>query len=159
MNKYLTKLLVLFSIMALGSCEPFENKTENTLVNTSDAQQNRPTEILNKHLSDNKNPANSSRYSSDIKEFENILLEYASDVLNREKINIMPGVYIQKKATNETAEKKSFDENLIWDVKKFAETHSLKIDLARAMSGTGRLFFFKGKLINKVSAKIVERPN
>lgn len=83
-----------------------------------------------------------------MEEFENVLSEYVEDVLNRKKINIMPGLYIQKIAKNNSEhkiEKKSFDENLIWNAKEFAETHVLRVDLARAMTETGRLFFFKGK--------------
>lgn len=83
-----------------------------------------------------------------MEEFKSLMLEYVDDVLNREKINIMPGVYIQKLAINDTKdkiEKKSFDENLVWNVKKFIETHALRVELARATTETGRLFFFKGK--------------
>lgn len=83
-----------------------------------------------------------------MEEFKEIFLEYVGDVLNREKINIMPGFYIQKLTTNDTEdkiEKKSFDENLIWNAKRFIQTHALRVDLARATTETGRLFFFKGK--------------
>lgn len=150
MNRH-TKLLIvlLFSILATGNCEHSENKTENPLVNTSEAQ---PTTVVpNKHLLDIKNSEQSSKYASDMEEFKSIVLEYVDDVLNREKINIVPGVYIQKKASNDTTnngiEKKSFDRNLISSMKEFTDTHSLRVDLARAMTETGRLFFFKGKLI------------
>lgn len=83
-----------------------------------------------------------------MEEFENVLFEYVDDVLNRKKINIMPGVYVEKKdgnKTNATIGRRSSDENLISTVKEFVDSHALRIDLARATSGTGRLFFFKGK--------------
>lgn len=83
-----------------------------------------------------------------MEEFKNVLFEYVDDVLNRKKIDIMPGVYVEKKDGNKTSEnigKRSFDENLISTVKEFVDSHALRIDLARATSGTGRLFFFKGK--------------
>lgn len=137
--------------MALGSCELSQDNIESTLVNTTASQHEPKPTIPNKHSLDIKNSEHSEKYSSDMEEFKHVAIEYIGDVLNREKINIMPGVYIQKVATNisnEGAEKKSFDENssegLIWTVKQFAETHALRVDLARAMSETGRLFFFKG---------------
>lgn len=150
MDKY-SKLLILFSLICLGNCA-----SENELLNNSDkgkaavntTAHNEPT-ILNKHLIDNKNSSeHSKKYSSDMEEFKDIMFEYAEDVLNRNKINIMPGVYIEKKALNDSSidkiEKKSFDASLISTIEDFTDTHVLKIELSRAMTGTGRLFFFKG---------------
>lgn len=147
MDQYATKLLILFTLIALGSCELSRSSDGKALANTSDARQ--PT-ILNQHSSI-KNSEHSDKSKSDMEEFENVLSEYVEDVLNRKKINIGPGVYIQKIAKSKSEhkiEKKSFDENLIWTVKDFAETHALRVDLARAMTETGRLFFFKGKWHN-----------
>lgn len=137
------KLLILISLVALTNCEISKNKTANALV---DGQQ-QPA-IPSKHSEDAKNAANSGNFTSDIEEFEHVMLAYVGDVLNRQKINIVPGVYIQKTTANSMSdrfEKKSFNENLISTIKDFAETHALRVDMARAMS-TGRIFFFKGKL-------------
>lgn len=142
------KLLILFTTIALGKCELSNQNFENTLVNSTQARHHQPAS-LNKHLSDIKNSeSHPAKYSSDMEEFENVLFEYVDDVLNRKKIDIMPGVYVEKKdgnKTNENIGKRSFDENLISTVKEFVDSHALRIDLARATSGTGRLFFFKGK--------------
>lgn len=150
MDRKSTKLLMLFSLMALGNCEFSQENIESTLVNST-TPRHEPT-ILNKHSMDIKNSEESTKYSSDMEEFKHVAIEYIEDVLNREKINIAPGVYIQKVVTNtsnDKIEKKSFDENtsrnLIQTIKEFSETHALRVDLARAMSETGRLFFFKGK--------------
>lgn len=142
MEKLSTCLLMLFSVIAIGRCELSENHRQNTLANTSTHENQ--TATLNQRSTDIKN----SEHSSDMEEFKSIMLEYVEDVLNREKINIMPGVFIEKLATNDTKdemEKKSFDENFIWNIKQFIDTHALRVDLARATTETGRLFFFKGK--------------
>lgn len=151
MGKYSTNLLILFSLICLGSgaskneISNHINK-ESTLVNST--EQHAPTASLNKHLIDIKSSAPDSKiYSNDMEEFRDIMFEYVEDVLNRNKINIMPGIYIEKKALNVSSdriEKKSFNENLISTIKDFTDTHVLKVELARAMSETGRLFFFKG---------------
>lgn len=155
MDSFAKLLLVLFATIATVSSELSENKTENPLVNTSEAQPT--TTVLNKHLLDIKNSEQSSKYASDMEEFKSIVLEYVDDVLNREKINIVPGVYIQKKVsndkTNDSTEKKSFDKNFYSNLKEFTDTHSLRIDLARSMSETGRLFFFKGKSHQSLSMR------
>lgn len=145
------KLLLLFAVaVSLGKCELLKPNFENTLVNSTEARHHQPTS-LNKHSSDIKNSeSHPAKYSSDMEEFENVLFEYVDDVLNRKKINVMPGVYVEKKdgnGTNPSLRRRSLDENLISTVKEFVDSHALRIDLARATSGTGRLFFFKGKLI------------
>lgn len=144
------KLLLLFAVaVSLGNCELLKSNFENTLVNSTEARHHQPTS-LNKHSSDIKNSeSHPAKYSSDMEEFENVLFEYVDDVLNRKKINVMPGVYVEKKdgnGTNPSLRRRSLDENLISTVKEFVDSHALRIDLARATSGTGRLFFFKGKL-------------
>lgn len=148
MDSYTKLLLVLCSILASGSGELLGNKTENPLVNTSEAQ---PNTVPSKHLLDIKKSEQSSKYASDMEEFKSVVFEYVGDVLNREKINIVPGVYIQKKPTNDSTnkslERRVSDENLISSLKEIAETRSLRVDLARATSETGRFFFFNGKLI------------
>lgn len=143
------KLLVLLAVaISLGKAELLKQNFENTLVNSTEARHHEPTS-LNKHSSDIKNSeSHPATYSSDMAEFENVLFEYVDDVLNRKKINVMPGVYVEKKDGNTTSgsiRRRSFDENLISTVKEFVDSHALRIDLARATSGTGRLFFFKGK--------------
>jgi hypothetical protein len=147
MDRHLIKtVLICFSLMAFGKCELLKDNHDITIANTSEAhiQPN----ILNKHSADIKNSEHSKNFSSDMEEFGNVMFDYVKNVLGREKINIMPGVYIEKIGANNSdvkLEQKSFDKNVIWAVKDFAETHNLRVDLARATSETGRLFFFKGK--------------
>lgn len=99
--------------------------------------------ILNKHLNI-ENSENVKKQTNDMEEFENVLFEYAKDVINRDTINIVPGVYIQRKLPNNEHEEKSFDNSLLGNLRKFTKTHTLRVDLARATTATGRLFFFKG---------------
>lgn len=139
MGKHSMKLLVIFSLMALGECA----YASNTL---GEANHILP-KALNKH-EDVKNLEHSKKLATDMEEFEAVLFDYVGDVLSREKINIARGVYFQKITANNSepiVEKKSLDENLISKIKEFAETHLLRVDLARATTETGRLFFFKGK--------------
>jgi hypothetical protein len=142
MDKFTAKLFILFSLMVFGKCEHLKNNTENTLeaATSPKTSQLQPT-ILNKHSE------NVKRQSSDMEEFEKVLLDYAKDVINRDTINIVPGVYIQKKSeniTDENAQGKTFDDTFFGNLKQFTKTHSLRFDLARATTATGRLFFFKG---------------
>lgn len=149
MDKYTAKLmLLLLSLICLGNCAS-ENEilsNSSTLVNMTEAE-HEPV-ILNKDSIGIRNSSEHlEKYSTDMEEFQNIMFEYIEDVLNRDKINIMPGVYIEKKASNTSSdkfEKKSLDESLVSTIKDFTDKHVLKVELARAMSETGRLFFFKG---------------
>lgn len=141
MDKHSFKLLMVFALMVLGKCETQEN---DTIANKTETQQHQPTS-LNKQSADIKNSGPSKEHSTDMEEFQTVMAEYVEDVLNREKINLMPGVYIEKKAANISSEKKSLDGDLITTIKRFGETHALRVDLARATTETGRLFFFKGK--------------
>lgn len=141
--EYTSKLFILFSLMLLAKCELLNNNTNNTLVTSTTQQQLQPT-VLNKHLNNIENSGNAKKQSNDMEEFENVLLEYAKDVINRDKINIVPGVYIQKKTLDDKSEEKSFDDSFLGSLRKFTKTHALRVDLARATTATGRLFFFKG---------------
>lgn len=141
------KLFILFLLVALGSCALTESKTQNMINSYSTAEQtNHP--YLNKHIEINGKSENDKRQSDDFQEFGKVFLEYAKDVINRETINIVPGVYIQRKAENkdEKSQAKSVGGSIVESLKKFTETHMLRVDLARASTATGRLFFFKGKL-------------
>lgn len=136
MDKISLKLLMLFSLMALGRCELSKSDTTNTLARPAEAPE---STILNKHT---------TQHPTDAEEFKGVMLEYFSDVVSRDKINIMPGIYIQKTSAHNATrgiEGKSSDDSLIWRVKDFVDTHALRVDLARASTETGRLFFFKGK--------------
>lgn len=132
----MAKLFVLFTLMLLGRCELLESYTENTLETASATIGQSEPKILTKQ--------NEKNQSNDIEEFQNVLVEYAKNVINRDTIYIVPGVYIQKKLHNETAEEKSLDQSFLGSVVKFTRSHTLRVDLARATSATGRLFFFKG---------------
>lgn len=127
--------------MVFGRCEHLKNNTENTLEAATSPKTSQLT-ILNKHSE------NVKRQSSDMEEFEKVLLNYAKDVINRETINIVPGVYFQKKSENITDDNthgKSLEEkSFLRNIKQFTKTHTLRFDLARATTATGRLFFFKG---------------
>jgi hypothetical protein len=87
-----------------------------------------------------------SKDPSDLEEFRNVALEYVNDVLHRDTIDILPGVRIERKTNNSTerAEEKSFDAGLASTIRHFTESHVVRINLARAATETGRLFFFKG---------------
>lgn len=143
MNRKSVYILILFAI-TLWKCELANGDAVNTLANATHAENLQPINT-DKHSPNIKNPELSSNFSSDMEELESIMLEYAGDVLNRKKINLMPGVFIEKKDVNKTNEKRSFDRNLLWTIKEFTDTHALRIDLGRAFAGTGRFFFFKGK--------------
>lgn len=159
MDKYIhTKLFILFSLVVLAKCEPSTNNSQNTLETSPTKQQ--PT-ILNKHLKNIENSVNVKKQSRDMEEFENVFLEYAKDVINRETINIVPGVYIQKKSQNNTVDRsdgKAFENSFLGSLQKFTKTHTLRVDLARATTATGRLFFFKGnwRVLLKISLLYLE---
>lgn len=136
------KLLVLFSLMALVRGELSKSDARNTLAEPTEPSQ--PT-ILNKQTTVAENSNYSKNHSSDVDEFKNVLLEYVSDVVSRDKIDLMPGIYIEKTPAQNVIERKSSGDSLIRRVKDFADTHALRVDLARATTETGRLFFFKGK--------------
>lgn len=147
MDRYSMRFLIILAITALGKCELIVGDAVNTLVNETQVHNHQPSS-LNKHLPKIKSPELPTSFTSDMQELKNVMFEYVGDVLNREKINLMPGVFIEKtqtKRAEEKIEKKSLDKNLISTIKEFADTHALRIDLARATSETGRLFFFKGK--------------
>jgi hypothetical protein len=135
------KLFVFLSLMTLAKCA--QNDSQNVLT----IQQTQP--ILSKHSKSVENSQNVKKQSNDMEEFGNVFLEYAKDVINRETINIVPGVYIQRKSPNNVdanSQGKSIDNSFIASLRKFTETHVLRVDLARATTATGRLFFFKGKV-------------
>lgn len=139
------KLLMLFSLMALVRGELSKSDARNTLASPTEPSQ--PT-ILNKQMTVTKKSNHSKKHSSDAEEFENVLLEYVGDVVSRDKIDIMPGIYIEKTSAqniSDVIERRSTGDSLIWRVKDFVDTHALRVDLARATTETGRLFFFKGK--------------
>lgn len=133
MEKHTAKIFVLFTLMLFGRCELLETNTKNTLETA--IGQSEPTVLSKQSV---------KKQSNDIEELQNVLVEYAKDVINRDTIYIVPGVYIQKKLHNETAEEKSLDQSFLGSVVKFTKSHTLRVDLARATTATGRLFFFKG---------------
>lgn len=144
MDKISLRLLMLFSLVVLGHGELSESDTIKIIPIRTEALE--PT-ILSKHATV-INETTNSKHSSDAEEFENMLLEYVGDVMSRDKINIIPGIYIQKTPPHnmsDNIERKSSDDSLIGSVKDFLKTHSLRVELARASTATGRLFFFKGK--------------
>lgn len=141
MSKHYISLLVLFWLTSFCCGEVLPNNTANGLRDTETFYDKNAVLSKQKEIS-----GHSAAYENDMQEFETVLSEYIQDVLNRKKINIMPGVYIQKKPTNDAnkSNTKSVDKNLIWTFKRFTDTHALQIDMGRAFQGTGRLFFFKG---------------
>lgn len=148
------KLFILFSLMILGNCAlEKETKIQTVEKPHTTAEQTKP--ILSKHLEIIENSENAKRKSNDMQEFENVLLEYAKDVINRKTINIVPGVYIQKKTNKEDVyvHGKSLEGSFANALKEFIESHVLRVDLARASTATGRLFFFKGKRNSDKSTK------
>ena len=142
MNRYCIKIVILLlPLIAFGCCE---QSSDNSNVN---------------NLSENKNQSkystttnqqhgikNSQHYKSDMQEFSNVVSEYVDDILKRDTINILPGIAIQKKInTSDEAERRTADKSLISKIQQFTNNHVLTVNLARASTETGRLFFFKGK--------------
>jgi hypothetical protein len=115
-------------------------------INTLHDVTNKNYTIYSKHQYDDKanikNSLNNTK-RSDIQEFSDAMYAYISDVLNRESINIAPGIKIERKTNY--VEGKSFDTSLISKIKHFTNNHVVSVNLARASTETGRLFFFKGK--------------
>jgi hypothetical protein len=90
-------------------------------------------------------------HKSDVQEFSQLILDYVHDVFNRDTINISPGIAFERKLMNHTnksngRERRKVEKNLISQIKQFADDHVLTVNLARASTETGRLFFFKGEL-------------
>lgn len=146
MNRYCIKIVILLlPLIALGYCE---QSVGNSYVNT-----------LN-NISENKNQSkysttttnqqhgikNSQHYVSDMQELSNVVSEYVDDILKRDTINLLPGIAIQKKInTSDVAERRTADKSLISKIQQFTNNHVLTVNLARASTETGRLFFFKGE--------------
>lgn len=87
-------------------------------------------------------------YKSDIQEFSALVLDYVHDILNRDKIDITSGIAFERKVMNQTnssRERRKAEKNLISQIKQFTNDHVLTVNLARASTETGRLFFFKGE--------------
>jgi hypothetical protein len=132
-KRYSARLLVLLSLIALGRCEASGNSTQAS----SPSLSTQPRDI--------KHSGHSELYSSDMEEFKHVMLEYVEDVLGRKKINLLPGVSIERKTMSDKIEAKSLDSNFMGSIKRFVDTHSVSVDMARAAQATGRLFFFKGE--------------
>lgn len=128
--------------MALVRGELSKSEARNTLA--SPAEPSQPT-ILSKQTTVTEESNHSKKHSSDVEELENVLLEYFGDVVSRDKIDVMPGIFIEKTSAQNVSERRSTGDSLMWRVKDFVDTHALSVDLARATTETGRLFFFKGK--------------
>ena len=146
MDKSSASLFILFTLIVFAKCEHF-NSVENILANTTQAQQPKLTG-LSKNLPGHFNSKHPQKYSSDVDELRKVIVEYVEDVINRKTINLMPGIYIERKVDNLASkrfEKKSLNDDLITTIKEFTDRHTLRIDLGRATTETGRLFFFKGK--------------
>ena len=92
----------------------------------------------------NKQP---KKFSSDMQEFSANIRAYVRDVLNRDTINITPGIAFEKKSMNHSsvARQRRGAASLISQLRQFTNDHVLTVNLARASTETGRLFFFKGK--------------
>ena len=82
-----------------------------------------------------------------MQEFSANIRAYVRDVLNRDTINITPGIAFEKKSMNHSsvARQRRGAASLISQLRQFTNDHVLTVNLARASTETGRLFFFKGK--------------
>lgn len=94
----------------------------------------------------NKHP---QKFSSDLQEFSENIRDYVRDVLNRDTINITPGIAFEKKPMNHSSVERqrrgAAATSLISQLRQFTNDHVLTVNLARASTETGRLFFFKGE--------------
>lgn len=90
---------------------------------------------------------NKQTFSSDVQELGEIMQDYVKDILNRDTINISPGILLERKSMDQTRrqQRKASDAiSLMTQLRQFTNDHVLKVNLARATTETGRLFFFKG---------------
>lgn len=143
-KNYSLKIVILvFPLMALTRCELVRN---NSTINILDSRTYGKSQMSfgkqqqHQHIKD-------SKHESDMHEFGSVISEYVSDVLNRDTINILPGVNIERKINQSSSDGsgKNFDTSLISAVRRFTNSHVLTVNLARATSETGRVFFFKGE--------------
>jgi hypothetical protein len=148
MNKHFIKLVILLSLMALVSvakCELLDKMRASQFNALHDST------VLNKQ--NNKNSTRKSQ--SDAAELGEIMFEYFRDILNRDKINLSPGIAFEKKSMNDSsAEHRQRRRgshvggdatSLISQLRQFTNDHVLTVNLARASTETARLFFFKGE--------------
>lgn len=126
------RIKILILLFSLAQC-----------VLSEDKNQTKPT----KHSPHTANTTHLHESTSDMDEFRDVMFDYVNDVLHRDKISILPGVSIEKKKLNYTvAEEKSLGgANLISTIRHFTNSHVVTVNLARAATETGRLFFFKGR--------------
>lgn len=104
---------------------------------------------------------NMKEFKSDIQEFSELIGDYVQDIFNRDTINITPGIAFERKVMNHTTngrQRRKVEKNLISQIKQFTNDHVLTVNLARASTETGRLFFFKGEL-NAISSDCVTVVN
>lgn len=142
MNRYCIKIVILLlPLIALGYCE---QSVDNSYVNN--ISENKNQSKYSTTTNQQHNIKNSQHNVSDMQEFSNVISEYVDDILERDTINLLPGVAIQKKInTSAETERKTSDKSLISKIQQFTNNHVLTVNLARASTETGRLFFFKGK--------------
>lgn len=138
MSKHSIKFVILLSLIAFMSvikCELLVNQSSHI---SSDINSD-----LNKQ---------SKKFSSDLQEFKELARNYIQDILTRDTINILPGIAFEKKSINSTTKEQRERSargtaSLISQLRQFTNEHVLTVNLARASTETGRLFFFKGKYL------------
>lgn len=142
MDRFFIKYLIfLVPLIAFGCCEQYGMKINS--INSIPEIKNQTDG--NKHTIAQKNINNSQNHTSDMQEFSTVIFEYIDDALKRDTINLLPGITIKKKSNvTDESERRTSDKSLISAIQQFANNHVLTVNLARASTETGRLFFFKG---------------
>ncbi|CAG9808898.1 unnamed protein product [Chironomus riparius] len=142
MNQYCIKIVILLlPLIALGYCEQSSDNSYVNNISENNKNQSKYSTTTNQQHS----IKNSQHYVSDMQELSDVVSEYVDDILKRDTINLLPGIAIQKKInTSDEAESRTADKSLISKIQQFTNNHVLTVNLARASTATGRLFFFKG---------------
>lgn len=147
-TKHFVTMLLLLPLMSLVNCQLLRNdikSSNNTQHSVKESSIN--TIAINETNTVSSN--NKTSDSSDIKEFEGLMLDYIDDVLNRKIYQVMPGILVKQSDTNGTQQEhaKSFSnlhDDIQWTWNKLTGSNMLNVNVPKALQGTGRLFFFKG---------------
>lgn len=173
MEDHFKKFVVLFTILASAAdCEDFifsptsahstatATKAANLLSNNYD--------LINNEIPSSSNDIRHQNLpSTDLKQFEGVVMDYLDDVMNKKLIKLLPGLYLEMKnetivegdrrSNGERITRESEGVGFVKKIEKFLSDRTLKIDLAKSSTGveTGRFFFYKGE-INNISLLILK---
>lgn len=98
------------------------------------------------------------------KELQQIILQYVDETLSRRTYEIINGLKIEignktlsgggiaiagtsDESQRSASDNVPLDEQIYDRLRRFADTHVINLNIPRALQSTGRLFFFKGKVL------------